>query len=257
MSKISDVGADMIANMSDEEFSRDRSAENPNVGMGKISDEFRSQPAGVRVTGRADLLVQLARIIARNVDEERFYDAPGFQRAADEILSALEPQQEEAPQCCMCGKKGLSTIEGDGGTECQLEDGRWTCSEPCFEKAGGYGPEYAGPAALEPQQEEAEKPRHIGMIAHIDHGKTSLTAAVTRILAHPTPAQKVQESQTVSEEMVERALAATGSPLGSNWFDRDQMRAALTAAMSCGSEAMVDRLQNPPTAARYTDGLPS
>src|SRR5690606_6794145 len=30
---------------------------------------------------------------------------------------------------------------GDGGTECQLEDGRWTCSEPCWEKAGGYGPD--------------------------------------------------------------------------------------------------------------------
>lgn len=38
----------------------------------------------------------------------------------------------EAPQCCICGKKGLSTVEGNGGTECQLEDGRWTCSADCY-----------------------------------------------------------------------------------------------------------------------------
>lgn len=56
------------------------------------------------------------------------------------ILSALDLSPAEA-QCCMCGKTGLSTVEGDGGTECQLEDGRWTCSEPCWEKAGGYGPD--------------------------------------------------------------------------------------------------------------------
>ena len=38
-------------------------------------------------------------------------------------------------QCCMCGKTGLSTVEGDGGTECQLTDGRWTCSSDCWERA--------------------------------------------------------------------------------------------------------------------------
>lgn len=38
-------------------------------------------------------------------------------------------------QCCVCGKKGLSTIEGDGGTETQLDDDRWTCSEACWDKA--------------------------------------------------------------------------------------------------------------------------
>lgn len=40
-----------------------------------------------------------------------------------------------APQCCMCGKTGLSTVEGDGGSECQLSDGRWTCSFECWERA--------------------------------------------------------------------------------------------------------------------------
>ena len=38
-------------------------------------------------------------------------------------------------QCCMCGKTGLSTVEGDGGTECELSDGRWTCSQDCWERA--------------------------------------------------------------------------------------------------------------------------
>lgn len=49
-----------------------------------------------------------------------------LRRAADRLAS---------PQCCMCGKLGLSTTEGDGGTECQLTDGRWTCSADCWERA--------------------------------------------------------------------------------------------------------------------------
>jgi len=35
----------------------------------------------------------------------------------------------------MCGKKDLSTIEGDGGTECELSDGRWTCGIDCYVRA--------------------------------------------------------------------------------------------------------------------------
>lgn len=38
-------------------------------------------------------------------------------------------------QCCMCGKRDLSTVEGDGGTECELPDGRWTCSHDCWDRA--------------------------------------------------------------------------------------------------------------------------
>ncbi len=38
-------------------------------------------------------------------------------------------------QCCMCGKKGLSTVEGNGGPECELSDGRWVCSFDCWEIA--------------------------------------------------------------------------------------------------------------------------
>jgi len=40
-----------------------------------------------------------------------------------------------APQCCMCGKKNLSTVEGDGGSECELVDGRWVCSAECWDRA--------------------------------------------------------------------------------------------------------------------------
>ena len=53
---------------------------------------------------------------------------PGFTRA-DRAAS------EGQVQCCMCGRKDLSTIEGDGGEECQLWDGRWTCSRGCYDKA--------------------------------------------------------------------------------------------------------------------------
>jgi len=40
-----------------------------------------------------------------------------------------------ASQCCMCGKTGLSTVEGDGGQECELSDGRWVCSGACYDRA--------------------------------------------------------------------------------------------------------------------------
>ena len=39
-------------------------------------------------------------------------------------------------QCCACGKKGLSIAE-DGGPDCQLADGRWTCSRECYDLAQG------------------------------------------------------------------------------------------------------------------------
>lgn len=47
------------------------------------------------------------------------------------------------PQCCMCGKKGLSTVEGDGGTECELSDGRWVCSSECYDRAVEPAPSVA------------------------------------------------------------------------------------------------------------------
>jgi len=71
------------------------------------------------------------------------------------ILSTLTV---DVAQCCMCGKTGLSTVEGDGGTECQLEDGRWTCSLACWDKAGGDGPDLPSPA-----QEIADKPSAVSV----------------------------------------------------------------------------------------------
>ena len=50
-------------------------------------------------------------------------------------LGADRAAPEGQVQCCMCGRKDLSTIEGDGGEECQLWDGRWTCSRGCYDKA--------------------------------------------------------------------------------------------------------------------------
>lgn len=57
---------------------------------------------------------------------------------------ALVAAAHEA-QCCMCGKKGLSTAE-DGGPECQLTDGRWTCSAACYCQATGDDTLPASPA---------------------------------------------------------------------------------------------------------------
>lgn len=47
-------------------------------------------------------------------------------------LAAIDAQPGQ--QCCMCGKIGLSTEE-DGGAECELHDGRWTCSRKCYDTA--------------------------------------------------------------------------------------------------------------------------
>lgn len=73
-------------------------------------------------------------------------DLPGWDEAVTLGLSAKvwramlaaapAPQPAQAPvQCCMCGKTGLSTVEGDGGQECELSDGRWVCSMDCWERA--------------------------------------------------------------------------------------------------------------------------
>lgn len=49
----------------------------------------------------ADMLVRVARIIARNIDDERFYAAPSFQRAAKEALS--EFVLNDVRFCPFCG----------------------------------------------------------------------------------------------------------------------------------------------------------
>lgn len=73
-----------------------------------------------------------------------------------------------APQCCMCGKVGLSTAEGDGGGECELHDGRWTCSRVCWDRA-------CDPAPSDGLREENERlRRQLRMIvSHATMGETT------------------------------------------------------------------------------------
>lgn len=71
-----------------------------------------------------------------NVPMHRPAQRLGHDQALDAILALLDAHTAEQPvQCCMCGKTGLSTAEGDGGPECQLDDGRWTCSRDCWDRA--------------------------------------------------------------------------------------------------------------------------
>jgi hypothetical protein len=54
-------------------------------------------------------------------------------REGDRARVALAGDRK--PTCCMCGKTGLSTVEGDGGEEAEMADGRWVCSEKCYDRA--------------------------------------------------------------------------------------------------------------------------
>lgn len=84
-------------------------------------------PTVVReIDGRVAILTTLEQ--PRKVVGYRVYD-PGS--SPSEVFGSASPA---GPQCCMCGKKGLSTVEGDGGTECELTDGRWVCSAECWER---------------------------------------------------------------------------------------------------------------------------
>jgi len=62
-----------------------------------------------------------------------------YEKARVGLLAALSEAEQQPvavkPQCCMCGRKDLSTVEGDGGTECELPDGRWVCSFDCWDRA--------------------------------------------------------------------------------------------------------------------------
>ncbi len=69
---------------------------------------------------------------------------------AARILAAIDVQT--APQCCMCGKRGLSTAE-DGGPECELHDGRWTCSRKCYDAACSL---MAPPLDVQPDPRDAQ-----------------------------------------------------------------------------------------------------
>lgn len=84
---------------------------------------------------------RLAEIIKRSTRERDQYLSSShpwalFNCYVDALTELQYRREAEAgPQCCMCGKTGLSTTEGDGGQECELSDGRWVCSGECWDRA--------------------------------------------------------------------------------------------------------------------------
>lgn len=88
----------------------------------------------------------------------------------------------------------LNTSEGEAAD--------WEVDTEATEKLRGivdrYSEDFAEPYPTPTvDQPEGVKPRHIGTIAHVDHGKTSLTAAITRILATQPPAPASGERMEV------------------------------------------------------------
>ncbi|WP_191569166.1 hypothetical protein [Paracoccus yeei] len=74
-----------------------------------------------------------------------WWNAP-YGDASVPFIRADRAAPEWQVQCCMCGRKDLSTVEGDGGEECQLWDGRWTCSRGCYDQACALASREAPPA---------------------------------------------------------------------------------------------------------------
>lgn len=93
----------------------------------------------------AELLHQYFELGVAEGREGRKHDteAGDAQRVLSEIEAEIAALSAAEPQCCMCGKKGLSTAEGDGGTECELSDGRWVCSAECWDRAVEPAPSVA------------------------------------------------------------------------------------------------------------------
>jgi hypothetical protein len=94
--------------------------------------------------------------------------------AAQADYAALDVQPAPDVQCCMCGKKGLSTVEGDGGPECELSDGRWVCSRECYEKAVEPAPDTDAKVAALVEAAKAvvnrwDGPTWGGNISNIEH----------------------------------------------------------------------------------------
>ena len=58
---------------------------------------------------------------------------------------------------------------------------------------------------------ERKKPHvNVGTIGHVDHGKTSLTAAITGVLAHKGLAQKFVKYAEIDNAPEEKARAKNG-----------------------------------------------
>ena len=57
---------------------------------------------------------------------------------------------------------------------------------------------------------ERSKPHcNIGTIGHVDHGKTTLTAAITKVLAERVPGNVVENFEDIDNAIVERERGIT------------------------------------------------
>lgn len=81
-----------------------------------------------------DLASELAAT-AMNVIKSYDSNLHGKLQEAFAAIIANQSNTDKDVYCCICFKTGLSTVEDDGGTECQLSDGRWVCSRECYEEA--------------------------------------------------------------------------------------------------------------------------
>ncbi len=113
------------------------------------------------------------------VEAAKAYAQSKYEEAVHDIIrSALS--SPASPQCCMCGKKGLSTVEGDGGPECELSDGRWVCSAECWDKAVELTPA-SDIAAL---REENERLRAIALDIQSQYIKQDAAIKVLKRIEH-------------------------------------------------------------------------
>lgn len=203
--------------------------------LGALLDEFASD-----IEGLAMLEYMAGSAPSRDQVEQAKSDIANTRQR---ILSALDLSPTDT-QCCMCGKTGLSTIEGDGGTECQLEDGRWTCSGPCWEKAGGYGPDFS-PAEGEPVAWQSRARQRM------EDYETEWSEWRDGKAPQPIPLYwEVEErplyaspsNPVISDEMVERGAIALA---GYDWETcvndrprwRDEAREVLTATLSVNPQS--------------------
>lgn len=92
-------------------------------------------------------------------------------------VTRLTKARDQDLQCCQCGATGLSSDE-DGGPECQLTDGRWTCSSLCYERAIAGRIDLSDPVAVHVNLQLGTIARpDLAQIIHL-YGREALTAAL-------------------------------------------------------------------------------
>ena len=129
------------------------------------ADACNSQLTGERDAALARESAAYARGV-RDANDEYLRKSSMWESNVDDAIRALA-DAPPAPQCCMCGKKGLSTVEDDGGTECGLDDGRWVCSADCYDRAYPDAPPVVGVGVKPLVREELE---NIEKQLHVNEG---------------------------------------------------------------------------------------